>query len=126
MGSNGGRGLGRFFQLAADLPLGFVCSYAYFFDTEKPQRVQMSFPAGNRESYAGRLMVFDRIFHGGASARSWRAAVICASPLFAGTQRHGSFHHLVASTLLATTANLSGDIEERDEILFPFDPALAD
>ncbi len=78
-----------------------------------------------RESEAGHRMVFDPIF-----PRGTRLPAAAEPPLTVSRQYHpvhnlGDFRYLEAGTV-DEEGQPSGDITVWDEILFPFDPALAD
>jgi molecular chaperone DnaK (HSP70) len=78
-----------------------------------------------REGDAGRRMIFDPIFPRGTRLPGATEAPLTVRRSYQPVHNVGDFRYLEASNV-AEDAQPSGDITLWDEILFPFDPALAD
>src|ERR1700722_15118228 len=78
-----------------------------------------------REGYAGQLMVFDSIFPRGTRLPGAGEPPLSVRRRYRPVHNVGDFRYLEASTV-GDDGQPSGDITVWDEILFPFDPALAD
>ena len=78
-----------------------------------------------REGDAGRRMIFDPIFPRGTRLPGAAEPPITVRRRYQPVHNVGDFRYLEASHV-AEDAQPSGDITVWDEILFPFDPALAD
>jgi molecular chaperone DnaK (HSP70) len=78
-----------------------------------------------REGDAGRRMIFDPIFPRGTRLPGAAEPPLTVRRRYQPVHNVGDFRYLEASHV-AEDAQPSGDITVWDEILFPFDPALAD
>ena len=78
-----------------------------------------------RESDAGRRMVFDPIFPRATRLPGAGDPPLCVRRRYRPVHNVGDFRYLEASAV-GDDGQPSGDIAVWDEILFPFDPALAD
>jgi molecular chaperone DnaK (HSP70) len=78
-----------------------------------------------REGDAGRRMIFDPIFPRGTRLPGASEPPLTVRRRYQPVHNVGDFRYLEASHV-ADDAQPSGDITVWDEILFPFDPALAD
>src|ERR1700733_14273059 len=78
-----------------------------------------------REGDAGRRMIFDPIFPRGKRLPGASEPPLTVRRRYQPVHNVGDFRYLEASHV-AEDAQPSGDITVWDEILFPFDPALAD
>src|SRR5580692_3276753 len=78
-----------------------------------------------REGDAGRRMIFDPIFPHGTRLPGAAEPPLTVRRRYQPVHNVGDFRYLEASHV-AEDAQPSGDITVWDEILFPFDPALAD
>ncbi len=78
-----------------------------------------------REGDAGRRMIFDPIFPRGTRLPGAAEPPLTVRRRYQPVHNVGDFRYLEASHV-ADDAQPSGDITVWDEILFPFDPALAD
>jgi molecular chaperone DnaK (HSP70) len=78
-----------------------------------------------REGDAGRRMIFDPIFPRGTRLPGAAEPPLTVCRSYQPVHNVGDFRYLEASHV-AEDAQPSGDITVWDEILFPFDPALAD
>jgi molecular chaperone DnaK (HSP70) len=78
-----------------------------------------------REGDAGRRMIFDPIFPRGTRLPGVAEPPLTVRRRYQPVHNVGDFRYLEASHV-ADDAQPSGDITVWDEILFPFDPALAD
>lgn len=78
-----------------------------------------------RESDAGQRMIFDPIFPRGTRLPSGEEPPLKVCRRYQPVHNIGDFRYLEAS-YVAGEGEPSGDITVWDEILFPFDPALAD
>jgi molecular chaperone DnaK len=78
-----------------------------------------------RESEAGQRMIFDPIFPRGTRLPAAGEPPLTVSRCYQPVHNIGYFRYLEAATV-DENGQPSGDIAVWDEILFPFDPALAD
>jgi molecular chaperone DnaK (HSP70) len=78
-----------------------------------------------RESDAGRRMVFDAIFPRATRLPGAGEPPLSARRIYSPVHNVGDFRYLEASQI-ADDGQPSGDMTVWDEILFPFDPELAD
>jgi molecular chaperone DnaK (HSP70) len=78
-----------------------------------------------REGDAGRKMIFDPIFPRGTRLPAVGEPPLCVRRRYRPVHNVGDFRYLEASHV-AEDGQPSGDIAVWDEILFPFDPSLAD
>src|SRR5579872_2219544 len=78
-----------------------------------------------REGDAGRRMIFDPIFPRGTRLPGAAEPPLTVRRRYQPVHNVGDFRYLEASQV-GTDGQPSGDITVWDEILFPFDPALAD
>ncbi len=78
-----------------------------------------------RESEAGQRMIFDPIFPRGTRLPAAGEPSLTVSRCYQPVHNIGDFRYLEAASVDAE-GQPSGDIAVWDEILFPFDPALAD
>jgi molecular chaperone DnaK (HSP70) len=78
-----------------------------------------------REGYAGQLMVFDPIFPRGTRLPGAGEPALSVGRRYSPVHNVGHFRYLEASNV-DDYGEPSGDITVWDEILFPFDPDLAD
>ncbi len=78
-----------------------------------------------RESDAGQRMIFDAIFPRATRLRAAGDPPLCVRRRYRPVHNVGDFRYLEASQV-GEDGQPSGDIAVWDEILFPFDPALAD
>ena len=78
-----------------------------------------------REGYAGQLMVFDSIFPRGTRLPGAGEPALSVPRRYSPVHNVGHFRYIEASNV-DDYGEPSGDITVWDEILFPFDPALAD
>jgi molecular chaperone DnaK (HSP70) len=77
-----------------------------------------------REANAGRTIWFDTIFPAGTRLPAAGDPPVCARRQYSPVHNIGHFRYLEASSL-GRDGEPAGDITVWDEILFPFDPALA-
>jgi molecular chaperone DnaK (HSP70) len=78
-----------------------------------------------REGYAGQLMIFDLIFSRGTRLPSTGELPLSVHRRYSPVHNVGYFRYLEASNI-DEFGEPAGDITIWDEILFPFDPALAE
>ncbi len=78
-----------------------------------------------RESESGQRMIFDPIFPRGTRLPSAEEAPLTVSRRYQPVHNVGDFRYLEAAAV-DEEGQPSGDITVWDEILFPFDPSLAD